>query len=94
MMISRALIVLLFFLNLNNTLAWDGCDYDRAWRCAFTRWPIVSAEQRSSTTRLRCGAATTSRVKGEEKSPAGATFGSVMKTEKEGGSAPSAMGRL
>ena len=27
-MISKVLIVLLFFLNLNNTLAWDGCAYD------------------------------------------------------------------
>ena len=35
MMISRALIVLLFFLNLNNTLAWDGCWYN-AWRCGDT----------------------------------------------------------
>ena len=35
-MISRALIVLLFFLNLNNTLAWDGCDYFYAWRCGDT----------------------------------------------------------
>ena len=26
MMISRAHTVLLFFLNLNNTLAWDGCE--------------------------------------------------------------------
>ena len=33
MMISRALIVLLFFLNLNNTLAWDGCENGEAWRC-------------------------------------------------------------
>ena len=33
-MISRALIVLLFVLNLNNTLAWDGCEYSGgAWRC-------------------------------------------------------------
>ena len=36
MMISRALIVLLFFLNLNNTLAWDGCELDAAWRCGDT----------------------------------------------------------
>ena len=35
MMISRALIVLLFFLNLNNTLAWDGC-WAFAWRCGDT----------------------------------------------------------
>ena len=33
MMISRALSVLLFFLNLNNTLAWDGCESAFAWRC-------------------------------------------------------------
>ena len=31
-MISREMIVLLFFLNLNNTLAWDGCRAF-AWRC-------------------------------------------------------------
>ena len=36
MMISRALIVLLFFLNLNNTLAWDGCEHQWAWRCGDT----------------------------------------------------------
>ena len=36
MMISRALIVLLFFLNVNNTLAWDGCDFLLAWRCGDT----------------------------------------------------------
>ena len=36
MMIGRALIALLFFLNLNNTLAWDGCEYGTAWRCGDT----------------------------------------------------------
>ena len=36
MMISRALIVLLFFLNLNNTLAWDECQFNDAWRCGDT----------------------------------------------------------
>ena len=35
MVISRALIVLLFFLNLNHTLAWDGC-HGSAWRCGDT----------------------------------------------------------
>ena len=57
----------------------------------------VSAEQRSSTSGLRCGAATTSRVKGEESKDdtAGTTpLGSVRKTNKGGGSAPSAMERL
>ena len=41
MMISRALNVLLFFLNLNHTLAWDGCAA-RVWRCGDTcidGWP-------------------------------------------------------
>ena len=33
MMISRALNVLIFFLNLNNTFAWDGCESAFAWRC-------------------------------------------------------------
>ena len=33
MMISRALIALLFFHNLNNTLAWDGCGSPLEWRC-------------------------------------------------------------
>ena len=36
MMISRTLIVLLFFLNLNNTRAWDGCGNYVAWRCGDT----------------------------------------------------------
>lgn len=34
-MISRTLIVLLFFLNLNNTLAWDGCAR-KSWICGDT----------------------------------------------------------
>ena len=57
------------------------------------RRPSVSAAKRSSTTRLRCGAATTSRVKGEERRAA-TTLGGARKTKKEGGSAPSAKGRL
>ena len=44
--------------------------------------PSVNAEERSSTTRLRCGAATTSRVKGEEGKCT--TLGSVRKTKKGG----------
>ena len=49
--------------------------------------PSVNAERRSSTTRLRCGAATTSRVKGEErktKTGGTRTLGSVRKTKKGG----------
>ena len=33
MMITRVLIVLLFFLNLNKTLAWDGCELGLGFRC-------------------------------------------------------------
>ena len=54
MMISRALAGLLFFLNLNSTLAWDGCDYDTAWRCGdkcINGWPGLEAE-------CRCGGVT------------------------------------
>ena len=36
MVISRALFVLLFFLNFNSTLAWDGCPTYKAWRCGDT----------------------------------------------------------
>ena len=36
MMIKRVLIVLLFFFNLNNTFAWDGCKKHNAWRCGDT----------------------------------------------------------
>ena len=47
MMINRVPIVLLFFLNLNNTLGWDGCDEDYAWRCGDTcinGWPGQEAK--------------------------------------------------
>ena len=45
----------------------------------------ASAAERSSTRRLRCGAATISRVKGEERRAAiGTTFGTVRKTKRGG----------
>ena len=53
--------------------------------------PIVNAEERSSTTRLGSGAATTSRVKEEERR-ANTTIGWVRKTKKEGGSELYAVG--
>ena len=58
------------------------------------KWPNVNAAERSSTTRLRCGAATTSRVKGEERTTGGTTIGSVRKTKKEGTLAQSALGQF
>ena len=46
--------------------------------------PSVNAEERSSTTRLRSGAATTSRVKGEERRTVAQENGLVRKTKKGG----------
>jgi len=51
-MISRALFVLLFFLNLNNTLAWDGCEWDGAWRCGDT---CIYAGSNHEKTECKCG---------------------------------------
>ena len=55
MMISRALIVLLLFLNLNNTLAWDGCEWPLAFRCGDTCIIGVTGVTRGGETECKCG---------------------------------------
>ena len=54
MVISRALIVLPFLLNLNKTLAWDGCGGggNLAWRCGDT---CISGHH-GAETECKCGA--------------------------------------
>ena len=52
MMINKTLAVLLFFLNLNITLAWDGCVLYSAWRCGDT---CISGGYPGREAECKCG---------------------------------------
>ena len=98
-MASRASSILLLFLILDKSLAWDGCNL-QAWRygdncihdymeevmCLGDTELSANVETQPSTTGMRCGAATTHLAAEEEslRLLTRPTFGAVRRTKKAG----------